>query len=150
VVAGALIAAAILVGTRLQVHPGPPIAAGAAALDPTRAAASPGGGNMALPPESRADRATSVEDLPRAPVPARIRSVRAPNALARATASAAADVPIEGAQAAALASSSAVAAPAGESPSAQAPEVELPSVPPPPPDPLIRAVQQSIDDGTGK
>jgi hypothetical protein len=150
IIAGALVAAAVLVGTRLQIRSGPPITT--APLDVTRAAASPGNRNAPPPAEGRADRVTSVEDLPRAPVPARgpvggtVHSVRAPSAPPRATAEAS----VAGLEAAPSASSSPATASASESQSAQVPEVEVPSVPPPPPDPLIRAVQQSIDDGTGK
>jgi hypothetical protein len=154
VVAGALVAAAFLVGAKLQIHPSASATTGP--VEVVRVAAtSPNGPGAAQPADTHPDRVTSVEDLPRAPVPARPpaavmpRVPRAPNPSASSTAKPGIENPTEGDVAAASASTGPAASAAPESPSAQVPEVDLPSAPPPPADPLIRAVRQSIDDGTG-
>ncbi len=156
VVAGALVVGAVLVGTKLQIHPSASVTTGTVEVVHVPAS-SPNSQSAAQPADTHPDRVTSVEDLPRAPVAARPpaavmpRVPRAPNAPASSTAKPGSDVPTEGAEvAAASASAGSAASAAPESPSAQVvPEVDLPSAPPPPADPLIRAVQQSINDGTG-
>jgi hypothetical protein len=151
-VAGVLTAAGVLLSTKLQFRPdASPTTAPREVIH--AAAPSPGARDDML--RARSDHVTSVEDLPRAPPIARplssgARSVRAP--LAPPSASvvrALAVVPAEGSEAAGGAAATEAPGSAPESTSAQVPEVEVPSVPPPPADPLIRAVQQSIDDGHG-
>jgi hypothetical protein len=152
VVAGALVVGAVLVGAKLQTHPSAPVTMGP--VEVVHATATSPSPSPAQVVDTHADRVTSVEDLPRAPVPARPpaavmpRMPRAPGASASATAKPGTEAPTEGAEVtAASASASPAASVAPESPSAQAvPEVDLPSTPPPPTDPLIRAVRQSIDD----
>jgi len=154
-VAGAFVAGAVVVGMRLQIHPSAALAA--SPVEVPHAATSPNGPSAAQPPDPNADRVTSVEDLPRAPVRARPpvavvpHPLRVPIAPASAIAKPGSEAPpAEGAGVtAASASAGPAASAAPESASAQVPEVVLPSAPPPPADPLIRAVQQSIDDGTG-
>jgi hypothetical protein len=160
-VAGALMATGVLLSTRLQFRPdASPTTAPREVIH--AAAPSPGAGDDMLRATSRSDHVTSVEDLPRASPPARplssgaLRSVlRAPlGPPSAAVVRALAVTPAEGSEAAASAGAAGAAAAAApgsapESTSAQVPEVQVPSVPPPPADPLIRAVQQSIDDGHG-
>jgi|HubBroStandDraft_1064217.scaffolds.fasta_scaffold11922_5 hypothetical protein len=155
VVVGALVGGAFLVGAKLQIHPSASGATGPVEVVHA-AATSPNGPGVVQPADPHPDRVTSVEDLPRAPVPARPpaavmpRVPRAPSAPASSTAKPGSEAPAEGAEGAAASASAAPAASAApESPTAQVPEVDLPSAPPPPADPLIRAVQQSINDGTG-
>jgi hypothetical protein len=108
-------------------------------------------------PDSPAGRVTSVEDLPRAPAPKRlpagaaVRSIRAASpSPAGGETGARVSGPASPESPEAVASTSAGAPPIpASSASAPVPEVEVPSVPPPPADPLIQAVQQSIDDGRG-
>jgi hypothetical protein len=153
VVAGALVVGAVLVGAKLQIHPSAPVTTGPVEVVHATAT-SPNSPSPAQVVDTHPDRVTSVEDLPRAPVPARPpgpampRMPRAPGASASATAKPGTEAPTEGAEVtAASASGSPAASAAPESPSAQpVPEVDLPSTPPPPADPLIRAVRQSIDD----
>jgi hypothetical protein len=158
VVAIALVAGAVVVGRRLQVHPGAYVPT--SPVEPPHAATSPNSPGADQPLDTQADHVTSVEDLPRARVPARPsiavgavvpHSLRAPSAPASAIAKPGNEAPPEQGAGVATASASAGAAAsaAPESASSQIPEVDLPSAPPPPADPLIRAVQQSIDDGTG-
>jgi hypothetical protein len=155
VVAGALVAAAVIVGMRLQIHPSASVAT--SPVEVPRAATSPSSPTPAQPLDSNGDRVTSVEDLPRAPVRPRPSAavvphpLRVPIAPASAIAKPGSEAPPEEGAGATAASASAgpAASATPESASAQVPEVDLPSAPPPPPDPLIRAVQQSIDDGTG-
>jgi len=155
-VAGALMAAGVLLSTRLQFRPD--ASPTTAPRDVIHAAApSPGARDDMLRAASRSDHVTSVEDLPRAPPPARPLSSGAPRSGRAPLAPPASSVAVkalavtaaEGSEAAAGAAAAAAPGSAPESTSAQVPEVEVPSVPPPPADPLIRAVQQSIDDGHG-
>jgi hypothetical protein len=148
-VIGGIAVVAVLAGAiLLSARAGPrPAAAGPAPHDVVAAGASPDHPTAQPRPETKPDRVTSVEDLPRAPAPPRPPAMAAAHPVhAPASASAhAGDVVAQGADTAARASSGAPAP--SESASAQPAELELPSVPPPPADPLIQAVQQSIDDG---
>ncbi len=148
-VIGGIAVAAVLGGAiLLSARPEPrPAAAGPAPHDVVAAGTSPDHPTVPPRPETKPDRVTSVEDLPRAPPPPRPPAMAAARPL-RAAASASAhagDVVAQGPDTAARASSGAPAP--SENGSAQPAELELPNAPPPPADPLIQAVQQSIDDG---
>ncbi len=152
-VAGALVAGAVVVGMRLQIHP---TNVATSPVEVPHAASPQSVPSPAQPFDTHADHVTSVEDLPRAPVPARPPAAAMPHSLhvpivaASAIAKPGTEAPPEEAAGVAAASASAGPSASGvpESASAPVPEVDLPSAPPPPADPLIRAVQQSIDDGT--
>jgi hypothetical protein len=143
----AFVGGGVLYGRRQHVHSPPPEAAAAHEIAPPPPAAA--AGVAPQPPANASDRVTSVEDLPRvrAPIhPPIVHPVRSPTAAGSAS-KALADTPAQGSEA--PASSAAAGDQSADSASAKPAEVDLPNAPPPPPDPLIRAVQQSIDDNHG-
>jgi hypothetical protein len=154
--AGALAAGGLLWVTRMQPRAGASVTA--PAVEVVRPTARPAAVQNDAPHLSaNADRATSVEDLPKASVPRHVpvaspmRSLRGPTPapVGSTTAGTGGEAPSETAQAAPSASAAAAAS-AAASAAPEVPEVELPSVPPPPADPLIQAVQQSISDDRAK
>ncbi len=154
--AGALAAGGLLWVTRMQPRAG--ASATAPAVEVVRPTARPAAVQTEAPHLSASsDRATSVEDLPKASVPrhvpvaSTVRTVRGPTPApdGSTTAGTRGEAPSETAQAAPSASAGAAANAAASAPP-EVPEVELPSVPPPPADPLIQAVQQSISDDRAK
>lgn len=144
----AFVGGGVLYGRRLQVHSGPPEAAAVHEVAPPPPAAAAGAAAIE-PPANASDRVTSVEDLPRvrAPIhPPIVHPVRSPAAAGSAS-KAPADTPAQGSEA--PAGSAAAGDQPADSASAKPAELDLPNAPPPPPDPLIHAVQQSIDDNHG-